>query len=527
MAAEPPPRGPIANLVLNERTSIGLSYGLVTAMLVCAAVPFVELGRRIKPDWDGSYLLFAFGLFALEALLSQRASARFSFPSLEWAAFRLTEAVVLLAGLKLYLYSHNGFDRLAVDLPLWRANFADFFDGEYVYALILAGATWAMASYFAGALVDLEGDDWLYARERDSMVISDRGGARKRLSMDIFVVGGVMLFVTAILRNDLTFLGLPPPLFDTGLINVVLYFVLGLLLLAQSQFAILRARWSLDRMPIAHNIAPGWAGYTLALLAVCAALVIFLPTRYSVGLLDTLAFLLYVIQFLIFLILFLIWLPIRFLSSLFGRGPESPPAPPPDLTPVAPGAAGGASVPGFEVLKSILFWAILTGVVGFSIVYYVRQRADLLAALAKLPAFAWLARAWARLSGNLRDLNARARGALAALVRRARPARGLPPWSFVSLRRLSPREQVRFYYLALVRRADVPRRPSQTPVEYQGQLSHLPAADVSGLTDMFQEARYSAHPISVAQAGLARKYWENIREALHRARGAADPAAKT
>src|SRR5262249_3704964 len=148
------------------------------------------------------------------------------------------------------------------------------------------------------------------------------------------------------------------------LLNVVIYFVLGLVLFAQSQFAVLRARWSLDQMPIAHNIAPRWAAYALALLVLCAALVIFLPTRFSLGLLDTLAYLLGFINFLITLLLLLIWLPIRFILSLFGTGGNPNLAPLPAATPPPPPEAGaGPSLPFLEILKSILFWLAFLGVI--------------------------------------------------------------------------------------------------------------------------------------------------------------------
>jgi hypothetical protein len=339
------------------------------------------------------------------------------------------------------------------------------------------------------------------------------------LVADIFVVGGVMLVLTAVLRNNLAFLGFTTRPLQTGLFNVVLYFIFGLILLAQSQFAVLRARWSLDQVPIAHNLAPRWAVYSLLLLSVCAVLVVFLPTRYALGLLDTLAFLINLLKFLVFLIIFILWLPIQFILGLFGRqtSSDSPISATP-LEPLGPADPNGGAIPWLEIIKSILFWSVLLGLVGFSLYYYLRQRADLLTALAKLPALAWLARFWNWFTGGLRQMDTRARAALKSVAQRLRPTRvaAASAWSFVNLRRLSARQQIYFYYLALLRRADVPRRPSQTPFEYQQQLSHLPPDDLSGLTQSFIEARYTPHEITRDQVSLARRFWENIRRALRR-----------
>ena len=47
-------------------------------------------------------------------------------------------------------------------------------------------------------------------------------------------------------------------------------------------------------------------------------------------------------------------------------------------------------------------------------------------------------------------------------------------WDFINLRRLTPRQKVLFYYLALVRRAKeagIPRKDGQTPYEYARSLT--------------------------------------------------------
>jgi len=93
-------------------------------------------------------------------------------------------------------------------------------------------------------------------------------------------------------------------------------------------------------------------------------------------------------------------------------------------------------------------------------------------------------------------------------------------WNFVNLRRLSARQRVFFFYLALVRRggeAGLARKPSQTPNEYAQFLDKsLPEVSdsVDSMTESFMEARYSKHLIEPKQASLVQAYWERIRQAL-------------
>ena len=81
-----------------------------------------------------------------------------------------------------------------------------------------------------------------------------------------------------------------------------------------------------------------------------------------------------------------------------------------------------------------------------------------------------------------------------------------PQW--INPRKLSPRQQVQFYYLAMLRRSGEnghPRQPTQTPYEYARTLeSQLPDIDqdVDGITVEFIEARYSRHDIP---AGAGRR----------------------
>lgn len=134
----------------------------------------------------------------------------------------------------------------------------------------------------------------------------------------------------------------------------------------------------------------------------------------------------------------------------------------------------------------------------------------------------WLREEWARITGRFRavrrDLQSRLRSSPPA----AFPLKGdlsSGPRRF-RLGGLSPREQVRFYYLSLVRRASergVGRRAGETPLEYAQNLEKAwPDAegDIEELTQAFLEARYSRRSFVREEAMSIRERWNRLRSRL-------------
>ena len=96
---------------------------------------------------------------------------------------------------------------------------------------------------------------------------------------------------------------------------------------------------------------------------------------------------------------------------------------------------------------------------------------------------------------------------------------------FTSMRRLSSRQKVFFYYHALLRRGNetgLPRINSQTPEEYATALEKsLPTVEqeIGSLTDKFSKARYSQHTIRDDDVSQVKNYWEQIRRVFRGKRG--------
>jgi len=510
--------------LMNERFSAVVNAILIVVMMTCVATMVVQVGERLVPEWQGGYWAWVALVVAIESVLSARLADRLRLSTWNYVAFRAIELVFIFIALKLVMYARLGFGQLWADLPRWQRDFNSFFDGEYLFACVLNGGIWLSSWSLASTVMEMEGDVLLLERDR-GIIETGRAVARRRLAGQVFGIGALLLVLVALLRSDLSLLGINTPALQTSLTNVLLYFVLGLLLLSQAHFAVLRATWSLEHIKISRDMAQRWTAYSVAMLVGVGLVVAALPTRYSLGLLGTLSYLfnavmLAVMTVLVLAVALLVSL-ISWLASALGLNFVPPPSalPTPVPTPPPRGVVG-PPVPWFDVLKSVAFWAVFLGIVGYVAFYYLSQRKGVAAFLRRSPLWRWLQGAWRLLRGGVRELNQILAAAVQEGLRRLRPARGEEPWRYVNVRNLSPRDRVRFFYQALLRRGaenGLPRRPSETPYEYENDLTtSLPESeeDLAGLTDSFMEARYSQHPISAQVADLVRRHWEHVRQAL-------------
>jgi hypothetical protein len=177
-----------------------------------------------------------------------------------------------------------------------------------------------------------------------------------------------------------------------------------------------------------------------------------------------------------------------------------------------------------SMVISSAFWALFIALIIAALLFFLRERGYRIDA-GRLPGYwtaavAWLRQAWVRLSGRLRAAGREIQSRLRVPATES-PAPPVPnrPW-LSRLRGLSPREQVRFYYLSLVRRAGergVGRKESETPLEYTQELRQAwPDAedDFEELTQSFLAARYSPQPIDKHQALTVRERWNRVRSRL-------------
>jgi len=491
---------------------------VIGVMAVCVVMPLVELGRYFAPGWNGIALLLICLLIPLEAhhscwllrsdwLLD---AGRFRFRMIELAAFFIV--------LKLTGYLGRGWPEVLADVQSWPAQPERLFDLGTLFSFGVVVSVWWVATATTDNLREL-------GRPIERHTVNQPSPLPDL--MNRFYWGGIVLLILAgVVRIGISeLLNLERPSLPGLVLNVLVYFVLGLVMLGQARLIELTRDWRSEGMPVAEQIPGRWVRYSLALIGLAAFLAFLLPTRYPLGLLDLVALLLSVVNVLLTLLYFLLLLPLAWLLSLFSGNGESPPTPEP-TPPLSPQSLSAVTGVGWlEVIRSLLFWGITLGLLIYVVRGYLGERAVWLRSLAGLWPVRWLRcwwqtlrrwwRGWAGgIDRGLRRLSQQWPGRWAGRLGATAPFR------FLRLGALSPRERLLYYYLSIVRRAGeqgIPRRRSETPYEYNATLeSCLPdvRVEMAQLTRAFVEARYSRHEVIPDEARRVQTCWQRVRAAL-------------
>ena len=320
--------------------------------------------------------------------------------------------------------------------------------------------------------------------------------------------------------------GRPPSTLSS--VAAVVYFTCGFLLYSQARLALLRSRWQIDGAQVSAEVPRRWSRVSWLIIVGVLGVGALLPRAYGLGLLGTLQRSIGLLGYgialvgyaLTTLISLLAVLPLLLISWLSGRSttnteplglPQFPP--PPDAPP--------PSVYEPNLGASLIFWVCMALLAVYAATIVLQRNPGLVRALTQRGPILWLLQ---RLGWLWRDTRAWAgQAAERARVLLARPAAArqqrIPS---LRLRRLAPRELVRYFYRSTLQRAaagGVPRRHSQTPYEYSARLAQqLPEAqpDLAELTEAFVLAEYSPRPLDAEDARRARRPWERVRRKLRK-----------
>jgi hypothetical protein len=495
------------------------NYLIVSGMITCAAIGLMQMAQQVAPRWNASYVPVLAFFIALESATMTRYVRYHKLP-VPWYALRAAEVLVL-------------FLMIRSLLGLWRGpqpaqpvnSLSGYVDGELLALSVIMGMFWLASWLMTENLLNLETIDPTLDREMIKDVAEAQANSRQNLIGMLLVIGGLLTFFAALIRIHLRTNNQTELAASYGLWHVVIYFLLGLLLLGRMRLSTLRASWVWERIPMTGQVGGRWITYTLLMLVVAVIVAIVLPTQYSLGLLNTLGYLLSgLIQIVQTIIYFIVFLIVAFFSLFFPNIGEGKPLT--DLLPKPTAQLGSPDTPPpslSEFAQSLIFWAVFFVIVGYVVVQFLRRHPEIVEALQHIPGMKLLVRLWHRLrawvgglSQQFEDLREARRKARQSTPTRSPSA----PRRWINPRRLSPRQQVQFYYLAMLRRGGEkghPRQPTQTPYEYARALeSQLPEVDqdVDGITGEFIEARYSRHDIPPEHVGLVRRYWERIKRAL-------------
>ncbi len=502
---------------------------LIALMLVCLLAPVVALLERMIGGWQGGYFL-AFAFFAgLEGVLSERLLRQRRVTEYGYLTSRASEVLLLLVLLKLIGHLVQGIGPFGAQVQAWVAGQDPFLTPTDAILSILFVAFWIGAQDVARIAMQLDIKEEVPEPPEDKTSVayylwltrphpqSDRHYVLDSLA-ERFAWGGIGILLTSALLYALGAL-------ERALaLPILIYFALGMGLLSQGQFGTLQLRWQMQRLPVQKGIVRRWLLWVSLFVTLIALVSLWLPTLYSIGplqaLLGVLTILINVLSLLYYGLLVLITWPLAHLLPNMET-----PTPPPTLQPDAmldPQTAQVAGSAFLETLLSALFWVMLAAVAIYAIVRFFQDRSG------------WLSRTaadhpwWGRLWAWLRDLWRQWRHWRGEIQsrreqrQRERTAATTEPPArrFLFPGRLPAREQIRYFYLSTVRRAGKAgqaRRPSQTPLEYRRSLDlHFPdlEPDLSGLTDAFLKARYSARPLHRDDVHAAKTFWQRLRAAL-------------
>jgi len=487
-----------------------VSYVLVASMLSCVVFTLSILVNHNIPEWRLSYLIVLCFVVALERLYTYRLFRGGAFFSKERLVSFGAQAIVILALTKATVGLSHGWNAFVAEIPRWSQSLEVFLDLETFFALVVVVAVWWLSGAFASQLDEIGQEQPQVASAGPMRYdLGKNVPARNHLIGLFFSLGVILVILTILNRLDLrvALFSFTAPAAQISALAVggastLLYFILGLALLSQTQLISLHVRWTAQKIPVNGSLAKQWTGYSLLFLGLVALLVSLLPANINIQVTST----------------------ITRQTSLM---PTATPTQVAHLTPLPKTIEGGKILVeknsgGWEIVKTFLFWAVFVSVLFFAAWEYLRQRQGVVENLRKLPRWNFLAQLW----DWLRRLFARAQSGVASLVAAGRErafqmaTRPDSRGGFINPRKLDPRRRIYFFYLALVRRGGekgIPRSLSQTPDEYAAALqAALPAADedIRALTRAFVDARYSRQPVQPEQAQSVENAWERIRKAL-------------
>jgi hypothetical protein len=540
----------------SDKTTVRLKLPILIALLVVALFmgPF---GILAQFDNSGVWTFMPVVIFivALESIYTTIWLANPARRVVDKWVYRLGEIVLLAVILRFVAWMSFGGVPDEARLTEYLLEPASFFDSTFIIYLFFGLFAWIFAVYWSSMFIGLalHGDELAFyqlppqerkrlARNGEQPIFTGRPDLYTGFAKSWLMGGMVLIILMGLATLQLPDLG-SRPLTEIGrlglppltVIGLLLYFFIGIWLLSHARYQVLSVRWTVSGTQVDPSVERRWHRITTLILLAIGAIAAFMPIGSSFALQQIVQAIVLAIMFigsaLMFLFTFLLTLPFL----LFRRDP------PEALENVPPPAFDTAIETAAPVTQSdpwvmgAFFWAIVAVAVITILLFYLRERG--------YPINNDSAKAvWHGFVGLLRSLwqwiRARTKAviALVPVVRRekdsAETTAATPPWRFMRVNSLSPREQVRFYYLAAVRRAQergVTRKPSETPLEYNRDLIETwPDAenDVEALTEAFLHARYSPDPVAKDEAGSIKQTWKRVRSTLRKSKADSDQSGK-
>jgi len=489
---------------------------IVGIMVGCIAIAITQLLHQIAPDWNSTYFLITPILAAFAGHTTYHIARKRYRSGSDRLRLQIIELAFIFVLLKTATYLDNTLVEIWENIRQWPQDIFYLFDLETLTAFAIACAAWFSAAHTAR---DLEA-------VADPLIYKGEAGPMERLSQRFLAGGMALLFFSGLARIEISTLLDPDRPATRGLaLNVLIYFVLGLIVLGQVNFTRLNRLWELQKYKVAGTLNKTWLKYSLLFLLAALVIAFVLPTQYTVGLLDLAGFIISaIIRLFLLIFTFIAALLSLLLSFLFKTAPETealPAIPTPAPPVVIPPQAPGATIPWLAFLQSAIFWIIALGAILYVVYSYLKERPAILRTLKNFKMTRIVQQWWHALRTWWRRMRRTLRTKLPALslnfLRRKPPHPDTRP---ARRKREALREQMFYDYLETLDRAreeGFPRRDAQTPYEYHQTLGpNLPDAhtELIALTEAFVEARYSAHPVDADDVARLQANARSVRAAL-------------
>jgi hypothetical protein len=492
---------------------------VISGMMACIGAAWVAVAQLFSPYWRGAYLVLATALLTLETLLSEQLAERLVLPA-HRVRVRVAELALAALLLRPMMYLQLGWSALRMDATTWLRDPIEFLNNlEYLAGLLVLLGLWSVALDISRALKELA-DPYTRSegREMELSHLSSRfiGGA-----LFLLAAAGVMqvqlsprgILLRPVERGTLTWLPL-------------VYLGLGLLLFGQARYALFRAKWQREAIPVAPELGQRWVKWGSVFVASVCLLAMLLPagtTELGFLLFVWLSFLatavggllLFALQFLLYILL----LPVL---SLF-KSEQAPIRPQPQLPPIPelPTQVTTAFPSWWEYLRLTVFWVAASAV----LLWLIRELVRHWQAIGVWPTLrqgilGWLASLWRTLLERWFGVRQKVRTLRPGKERGGKEPAPAPATRWARWQVHTMRERVRRLYLLMLeraRQAGAARAPHETPCEYAERLAPRVSGEenaLRGLTQAFVEARYSQRDFELQDMRLLQRLFNRLRRRL-------------
>lgn len=529
------------NSPFEPQIRFNLGGALLLATLVTALLTMLSgLAIRFVPGWQMWFLVGACFVVAIEAALVQYRMRRDNFLIPSALSYLSAEIFALVVLMRIVASLSVGLDQLRPSLQDWIESPLSALDIPFSICLLCGLFAALIARSGLRALNTLEPRSQALITDSSLDAAFYRAAIETNKRLTVARIGSMLTWggvasLAALVGQVINFeaMGAAPLRLDPliGLAGIA-YLLCAVLLYSRARLGLMFSRWQLDDATVDPAVKGSWGRLNLALVAGLTLLTLFLPRSYGLSLLDLArssgVLLLNIIALIMLnlgvisvgLLGILLIIPALILSW-FGTSTNQPPVAPPPTPPVFTPQANGLERGAPPLLPALIFWACIAVLAIYALIVVGRRQAWV-RSLAQRLNDRFLHRIWETMLRAWRRTRSYAHKVSEALAERMQRPEAEPAArrAFVSLRRLDPRELVRYFYVSTLQRAarrGIGRQRSQTPYEYGRRLGEdIPEAkaEITELTEAYIAAAYGPHPVSRAEAGRARRPWERLRRLL-------------